>query len=192
MPNKEKEGKTLKVEPQTKERFFNAIKNNDIEKIKNIVESEVPIVDTKCINEALKVALEKENWEIVKYLIEHGADVNTKIETKDGYNRNRKTALMIASKKENLELVKYLIEHGASNINEALINASMSGNLEIVKYLVEEGADVNTEIENIYYGKTALMIASKKENWEIVKYLIEKGASNINEALINASMSGNL
>ena len=49
----------IKVEPQTQERFFNAIKNNDIEKVKNIVESEVLIIDANCINNALIVVLKK-------------------------------------------------------------------------------------------------------------------------------------
>ena len=74
MENKEK---IIKVEPQPQEIFFNAVKNNNIEKIKNIMEREVPVVDTECINKALSIALENGNLEIVKYLIEKGAnDIN--------------------------------------------------------------------------------------------------------------------
>ena len=174
MPNKEKitkrKEKTSKIEPQIRERFFNAIKNNDFEKVKNIVESEVLIIDANCINNALIVVLKKENWEMVKYLIDKGADANTEYE----YNYNKsKTALIIASEKENLEMVKYLVEHGA-DVNAknksgktALIMASEKGNLEIVKYLVEHSAsDINF----------ALLNAAINENLEMVKYLVESGA----------------
>ena len=73
--------------------LFEAIENNNIEKVKNIVESEVPIVDTECINKALSIAAEQKYWELVKYLIENGADVN--------YEYNRKTALILVLEKEN-------------------------------------------------------------------------------------------
>ena len=44
--------------------------------------------------------------QIVKYLVEHGADVNAKDE-------NNKTALLLASEIGCLETVKYLVEYGA-------------------------------------------------------------------------------
>ena len=116
------------------------------------------------------------NLETVKYLVEHGADVNAK--TKDGW-----TALMIASKyANNLETVKYLIEKG-SDVNAkktkdgwtALMIASTTpDNLETVKYLVEHGADVNVKALKTYV--TALLIAAYAKQFETVKFLVEHGA----------------
>ena len=165
------------------EELFEAIENNNIEKVKNIVESEVPVVDAECINKALSIATKQKYWELVKYLIEKGADVNTKAEYE------RETALILASEKENLEMVKYLVEKGASNINDALRIASNKGNLEIVKYLVEKGAS------NI---NQALTVALEEKDLELIKYLIEHGANvdydydnKVKTALIIASETGN-
>ena len=51
-------------------------------------------------------AIEKDNLEIVKYMIENGADVNAK----DDYEN---TALILASRKGRFEIVKYLVENEA-------------------------------------------------------------------------------
>ena len=110
------------------------------------------------------------NLEIVKSLIEQGADVNAK--DIDGW-----TALIRSSKKGYLEVVKYLIDKGAdvnaktNNGTTALMNSSDEEHLDIVKYLINKGADINSK-DNI--GWTALIFSSYGE--EVVKYLINKGA----------------
>ena len=112
------------------------------------------------------------NEKIVKYLVEHGADVNK--EDKDG-----KTPLFGACWEGHENIVKYLVEHRA-NVNEEdedgrtpLFEACRKGNENIVKYLVEHGADVNKEDKD---GKTPLLTARRKGNENIVKYLVEHGA----------------
>ena len=64
------------------EELFEAIKNNDIEKVKKLVEYGTDInVEYKYNYEsktALMLALEKGHLEIIKYLVEHGADINIK------------------------------------------------------------------------------------------------------------------
>jgi ankyrin repeat protein len=120
----------------------------------------------------LGVANADTRFNIVKYLVEHGADVNAK-------NAKGRTALMWASTNRRLEIVKYLVEHGA-DVNPkdyegstALLNAASGRRFNIVKYLVEHGADVNARPE---FGYTALIYASEKGRLDIVKYLIEHGA----------------
>ena len=115
------------------------------------------------INEALLDAIINENLELVKYLVEHGADVNAKYD-------NGSTVLMEASVYGTLEIVKYLVENGAENINKALMIVSSKGYLEIVKYLIQNGADVNIED---YQCNTALDFTT---NEEIIKILKEAGA----------------
>ncbi len=111
---------------------------------------------------------------IVKYLIEKGADINAE-------GRYGDTALIWGSERGNLEVVKYLIKKGDNVKNKygniALIRSSYVGHLNIIKYLIDNGADVNFKNKN---GDTAL-IASVGEffapelsniNSEIINYLI--------------------
>lgn len=117
-------------------------------------------------------ACESANLDIVKFLVEHGTDVNKD----DG---NGRTPLSYAVYRGYENIVKYLVEHG-TDINKtdkqkatALCWASYYGHEGIVKYLVEHGADVNT-ID--YKGNAALTLASEKGLKEIVQYLVEHGA----------------
>ena len=118
----------------------------------------------------LFAAVQKGNENIVKYLVEHGADVNEEI-----YGN---TPLFAAVKKSNENIVKYLVEHDA-DVNHknacgetSLFAAARRGNENIIKYLVEHGADVNEGI----YGNTPLFAAVRKSNENIVKYLVDHGA----------------
>ena len=158
------------------EELFKAVKNNDIEKVKKLVEYGTDINDKNYKDEtALFIALEKGYLEIVKYLVENGTDVNAKC--------HAKTALIIALQNGYLEIVKYLVEHVA-DINakdfcnsSALISAAVYNHLEIVKYFIEEKEmDINHAYGN---GWTVLMTACDNGHLNIVKYLIEHGA-NIN------------
>ena len=82
--------------------------------------------------------------DIVKVLLEKGADVNAKNDKDD-------TALMLLTAKEvtDIEIVKWLLEAGADvNAknqygNTALIWATKNGYTEIVELLLEYGADVS-------------------------------------------------
>jgi len=82
--------------------------------------------------------------EVVKLLLEHGADPNVK-------NRDGKTPLHNAASEGHLEVVKLLLERGADpNVkdddgNTPLHNAAWRGHLEVVKLLLEHGADPNVQ-----------------------------------------------
>jgi len=125
------------------------------------------------------------NEAIVKYLVQHGADVNQ--------NSKFSTPLVAACKNDNKDLVKYLIEQGA-NVNQkgwqdlvdlsmktnavwdgntSLIEACKNENEYIVKYLVEHGANINV-VNN--YGVSPLSFVCKNKNEALVKYLVEHGA----------------
>ncbi|MEI0525256.1 ankyrin repeat domain-containing protein [Brachyspira murdochii] len=100
----------------------------------------------------LMIAVYKEDYYMVKYLLDKGANPNTA-------NNENKTALMIANDDGNYDISKLLIQQGA-NINTqdeygitALMYATVSGNYEMVKFLLENGADINTK-DN--YGNTVL------------------------------------
>ena len=131
-------------------------------------------------------------YNMIKLLIERGADVNAK--SKDG-----NTALITATSYGRIENVKLLIDKGADinakskNGGTALIWAAKMGRTEIIKLLLEKGADVSAKM-NEYMGeegvfqtlapkakdkeeKTALDYAKEKGNEEIVKLLKKAGAT---------------
>ena len=100
----------------------------------------------------LMIAVYKKDYDMVKYLLDKGANPNTA-------NNENKTALMIAIANNNFDISKLLIQQGA-NINTkdeysytALMRAAMRGDYEMVKFLLENGADANTK-DN--YGNTVL------------------------------------
>ncbi|KAJ7759528.1 ankyrin repeat-containing domain protein [Mycena metata] len=121
----------------------------------------------------LFVASQNGHLDVVKFLIEHGADVNA--ENENGY-----TSLYLASQNGHLDIVKFLVENNA-NIEASdkygytsLYRASANGHLEVVKFLIEHGA--NTEASN-KGGWTSLSIASHNGCLDVVKFLIEHGAN---------------
>ena len=76
--------------------------------------------------------------DIVKLLIELGADIHT---------RNNQ-AIINASRRGHLPVVKLLIESGAdihAQYNLAIIDASWKGHLFVVKLLIESGADIHAQ-----------------------------------------------
>ncbi|MCZ9954779.1 ankyrin repeat domain-containing protein [Brachyspira hyodysenteriae] len=88
------------------------------------------------LNGALMSSSENGHLEVVKYLLDSGADVNAK------YNDtwHSKTALMFASEKGHLEVVKYLIDKGADDLNIALTSAAKNGHSEVAEFLKSKGA----------------------------------------------------
>ena len=109
--------------------------------------------------------------EVVKLLLEKGADVNAQ----GGYYGN---ALQAASWRGHEAIVKLLLDKGA-NINaqggyygNALYAASGKGYEAIVKLLLDKGADVNAQDEY----SNALHVASDKGHEAVVRLLLDKGA----------------
>ncbi len=116
----------------------------------------------------IRAAIRKQ-WDVVKYLADHGAEVDKA--TKFA----RVNALMFAAfNKGNLDTVKYLVDKGAnvnyrsSNNGTPLMMAAESGDMDIVKYLVEKGADPTPHNNQ---GKTAADIAIDNNHDEIAQYL---------------------
>lgn len=121
------------------------------------------------------------DFHIVKYLIDHGADIHAK-------DRDGKTALMYACLNGNLEIVNYLIENGA----EALINcADENGmtpltiacrlkNFSLVKYLISHGADINYK-NNV--TREYNYHASRCGDEDLCKFFEGKGNDRLNELL---------
>ncbi len=128
------------------------------------------------------------HFEIVKYMIKNGADINTR------------DLLSNAAMNGHLDVVKYLIENGADihlDDDYALIKAAGRGDLNIIKYLVENGANLHAKNDLV------LQITASYGDLETVKYLIEKASEasgtslqdlrTLNDkALIIAAQNGHL
>ena len=122
---------------------------------------------------ALWCASCRDHYNIVKLLVENGADIN--LPTDDG-----STPLRPPCVKGNFEIVQYLVEHGA-NVNAVnddketcLMIASYKGQHKIVPYLLEKGA--SPEYVNIF-GTTALHESAESGHLTISKLLAESGVT---------------
>ena len=123
---------------------------------------------------AVKQAVERNNLEMVEYLIGKGSKI-------------LESAVAQAAQNNNLEMVEYLIGKGAKINDSAITHAARNNNLEMVKYLVvsliKKGAKIND---------SAITQAAKNNNLEMVKYLIEKGAYIDNNAVAWEAKNNNL
>ncbi len=122
---------------------------------------------------AISSALYNDKKNILKHLIERGADVNYR-------DKKGRTPLTVACTVPSLEEIMILVESGA-NINDCDINGNnainyaciFSYDADIIRYLVENGADINKKNKN---GETAMHSARQFQyNVGVVNYLIEYG-----------------
>ena len=102
-------------------------------------------------NTALMIAASRCATDIIKTLIDKGADVNAK-------NNNGETALFLVARQRRV--------FSTPDINKTIV-----GNT--IKLLIDKGADVNATNNN---GETALMVAASKYNYIGAKILLENGA----------------
>lgn len=126
----------------------------------------------------LYVAVENGHSEIVRLLLDAGAQVNVH----SGFGI---TPLRVASDNGDIDIVRMLLEAKA-NVNAAggldgatpLWVASRDGHREIVGLLLEAGADINLDAKGVARdGGTPLMIASQNGHADVVQLLLDKGAN---------------
>jgi predicted LPLAT superfamily acyltransferase len=113
-----------------------------------------------------------ETVEVVRVMLDHGADVNAK-------SKNDHTALMMAATGGKTNIVKVLLVAGADvNARDkrgstALMAAASLGYASTVEALLTAGADVNAQDQ---VGETALMKAAGGVRVPIVQILLASGA----------------
>ncbi|XP_058836327.1 protein fem-1 homolog B isoform X4 [Topomyia yanbarensis] len=121
---------------------------------------------------ALWVAAGAGHMNIIKLLVEHGADVNH-------HTSKLSTPVRAACFDGRLDIIRYLVDHNA-NINFAnaynntcLMIASYKGHVEVVVYLLENDALPN---EQANCGATALHYAAECGHVDVCSTLLDYGA----------------
>jgi len=124
------------------------------------------------------------NVEIVKYLLEKGAQLNV-----PDYSNEIKY-LHLACKSGNIELIEYLLNSGL-DINQQiflgytpLFYAVENNKKDAVEYLIKKNADINAKVKFWYYktiNRTVLHIACDKGYYDIVKLLLDNNINLITE-----------
>jgi ankyrin repeat protein len=158
------------------EELFNAISQNDFERVKECLAKGASInaidEDRDVLSAAIAWPREK-NYQIIEYLIESGASPNN-------LGTDGTTALYWAAKDE--KLVRWFISIGANVESEkpedgysSLHSAAEEGNAEIVKLLLETGGKSKLNTFD-YVSRTPLMCAVEKNSLEVAHILIDAGA----------------
>lgn len=168
------------------DQLFEAVKANDFEKVKILVEQGVNVnVVDKDGGTVLMWATYKSDLRMVKYLIERGADYKRNIVypfyiTGEWYFSS---LLSIAVQKNNMEMLKYFIDSCKIDINESGIDAKFNNTgktkytalhcavnnslKDFVIYLLDNGADFN--LHDLKENLTPLDLAIKSQNFKIAK-----------------------
>ena len=140
------------------ENFLNACLDSNYELVEDIIFDRTFRIN---INRSLKdganalvIAVQQNDYQLVKLLLLNGADADSRIE-------NGWSALMIAIRMGSFEIVKMIVDKGADvNIKSPeglspLMLAAFCNNLELCKLLLQKGADINAVSKD---GKTALYL----------------------------------
>jgi len=158
--------------------IFDAVKNNDLSKVRALVEKDASLVYVKdeAGNAPLHHAAMIGSVEIAEFLLLKGADINIQ-------NLRLNTPLHEALNAQKTEIAKFLIAKGADIHKEnlekqtALNRAANRSLIDIGEILIAKGAIIDTR--DRYQRTPFLCVARHTGNVEFGKLLIAKGA-NIN------------
>jgi len=155
-----------------------ATETGQIEKVKRLLGQVCadPNAESKEIGyKAIELAARRGNVEIVKLLVDAGADLKIK-----GHDQS---VIYSAVTGGNAEVVRLLLSHGAPCCSNALMIAAREGDIEIVKILLERGANPNGLSGGrtvFFYTLSGSMHAGKHTDKEAtLRTLIQAGA-NVN------------
>lgn len=130
------------------------------------------------LNMALAIIMPENLTEVVRLLLDTGADANTI--SKEGYPILTLAAANV--RRDNCDIVEMLLKKGAKidaldqEGSTALMYAIRNGNTESAKLLITSGADLNKTNK---VKETALTIAIANKQHDIFTLLVKKGA-NVN------------
>ncbi|MBN1180971.1 MAG: ankyrin repeat domain-containing protein [Bacteroidales bacterium] len=161
--------------------LIKAIRARDINTVKSLIDKGADVNEaSNYFTTPLDAAIETNQLEIVKILIEHGA--------------SDRTGLSTAVRDGNIKMAEYLLQQDFT-IGSSLVNAAENNNMEMVRLLVEHGADVNLSQKRRNalllpkYYVSPIEMAVKNNNKEMTLYLIDHGVP-LETALDEAFIKG--
>ncbi|KAJ5096121.1 hypothetical protein NUU61_005477 [Penicillium alfredii] len=131
------------------------------------------------IGSPITVAIQRQDVEMVRFLLSKGADAN------DQYWIPNDTVLARAASLPSLEIVTLLLKHGADvQGSQALKGAAESGRIDAATVLFEHGADINEVFRHNLWDDdamrdmigTALHVAVQNDQEDFVRFLLQRGA----------------
>jgi len=162
--------------------IFDTAKGNDLAKAKSLIEANPRLVQVKDAGgrTPLHWACRGVHFEMLKFLVEKGADVNAK-------DNEGMTPLHSLAEKAHSQGIAFLLANKAevnaqSGFRDTPLHyAVQSGNADVVKLLLDNGADP-TARNNM--RSTALIRAVQENKIELAEYLISKGG-DVDPALLD-------
>ena len=178
-PNEEEEYKKRPLDSETKKKLFEAIDNNNIEKVKTFFDIYKGVVNARDEDKMTPFlhAAKEGLPEILRLLLKKGADVSAT-------DKNGNNALHEACRMGHFETANWLLNNCKTKLDlEArgsfgrtpFLLAAQKGHLDILKLLKENGANASVTDKN---GHNALHFACMMGKTETVNWLLKK--CNIN------------
>ena len=147
------------------EDFLAAARKGDAAKVKELLDKGVDVnTKTQYGATALAYACDKGHIEVVKLLLEHGANVNVK-DTFYG-----EVPIDWAISKDNVEIIKLLVDKGAQDKDRVLAYAVQKGQIDLVKAVLDKGEMKPAALSS------PLELAITANKTEIVELLKQAGA----------------
>jgi len=167
--------------------------SRNVEVIKDLIAEGVDVnIESFNGTTPLHVAIEKENLEIVEFLISKGANVHV---LRDWHNGN--TLLHWAAGKDNLDIVKLLVSKGLDvNAKDKggltpLHTAAKNPNVAIAEFLITQGADVNAECAR-FSSRPIYGAVASNTNVKVIELLVSKGADiSMIDSLLGSAVLNN-
>jgi ankyrin repeat protein len=165
--------------------IFTAAALGDLKQVQALVKADRGLLDKEVgLSTPLVWAAENNKPEVLKWLLDQGADINF-------HNAGEDSALGSAAWSGHTEIVKLLLDAGADTelgagkdaYGTPLHRACWQGNLELVRLLLDRGALINSENNN---HETPLGFAVGEGRIDVVRYLLDRGA-DLNKSGLVAS-----
>jgi ankyrin repeat protein len=161
----------------TVDKISSAIESGKKEKVRRLLADRCNDIDALVDGRqpALHLAMQEQQIDIVKILLDHGADINS-----IGYHGW--TPLHIATAIGSLPLTELCLSRGATIVartetaQTALHKACSSKNVQVLKVLLETGADKEAENQR---GMRPVHIAARQNNLDMVRLLVQHYGVNI-------------
>jgi ankyrin repeat protein len=160
----------LQVTTQLKEEIVQSIIQNNLDKLKQTVHSEIVNIKDRSGNSLLHIATTNDKTEIAKWLIGQGANVNALC--------NSHSCLSISLQRGNFELFDFYLNDANADCSgrfqlNVLHEAALKNRIDLVEKLLEKQVDPNL-YNNLHH--TAITYAIQNKNIDLVLLLLENGA----------------